>query len=116
MFAVRSASLLLLGLLLLGAGVAVTASDLPGRWWVGATLVLVGLLVKVAGFLTTDDPSRTTTRPNGRRVTTLDGRLVEMPRAGVPAGRGAAIRRAAAMRRRGVVEPPPAAPPTRRAS
>ena len=63
----RSALLLFGGLVLLGAGIAVIALEVPGRWVLGPALLLVGVLVKIAGFLLTGD-SATASR---RTVTSL---------------------------------------------
>lgn len=118
----RSALLLLSGLVLAGAGVAVLLSDLPGHWWLGIALLVAGILTKTCGFLVGDDPL--TPRQGQRRITTLDGQEAERPRAGLPTGRSASLHR------RGPHGPPTpartaqarrparpdAAPPIRRAS
>ncbi|GAA4942607.1 hypothetical protein EV188_105222 [Actinomycetospora succinea] len=87
----RSALLLLGGLVLIGAGIAVIALEVPGRWVLGPALIAGGLLAKVAGFLLTGDapPSG-----SGRTVTTLGTAGAERPRSGPTAGRTSALRRA----------------------
>jgi hypothetical protein len=87
----RSALLLLGGLVLLGAGIAVIALGVPGGWVFGPGLIVAGLLVKVAGFLLTDDAPGTP-GGSGRTVTTL-GPAGERPRSATAAGRTTARRR-----------------------
>ena len=62
----RTAGQILGGFVLLGAGITVIATDVPGRWVLGPALILVGLGLKVAGFLRDATPP-----PRGRTVTTL---------------------------------------------
>jgi hypothetical protein len=68
---VRSALLLLGGLVLIGAGIAVLALGAPGAVVLGPALLVAGVLVKVAGFLLTGESP--TSPPSGTRrtVTTL---------------------------------------------
>ncbi|MFC5141048.1 hypothetical protein ACFPK1_22625 [Actinomycetospora rhizophila] len=89
----RSALLLLGGLVLLGAGIAVIALGVPGGWVFGPGLIVAGLLVKVAGFLLTDDAPGTPPGGSGRTVTTL-GPAAERTRGATAAGRTSALRRA----------------------
>lgn len=120
----RPAVLLLGGLALVGGGLAVILSPIPGHWVIGVALMVVGLLVKLAGFAVTDDPVRA--RPGSRRVTTLDGQVVEAPRPGVPTGRATVSSTRPVRARhsapppvarpgRSAGSPPPVAPPARRA-
>ncbi|MHC1560910.1 hypothetical protein ACR9E3_18275 [Actinomycetospora sp. C-140] len=80
----RSALLLLGGLVLLGAGVAVIALEVPGRWVIGPALIVVGVLVKIAGFLLTGDAAPSPTSGARRTVTTLGPPASERTRGGVP--------------------------------
>ena len=93
----RSALLLIGGLVLLGAGIAVLALDLPGALVLGPGLIVAGLVVKVAGFLLTDGPVRPPSG-SGRTVTTLGTNGPERTRPAGAAGRMNAERRARAAR------------------
>ncbi len=77
--------LLLAGFGMVAGGVAI-ALGVDGGVLPGVALAVVGLLVKVAGFMMGDPPSEL--QP-GRRPQTLGGRSVERPRAGIPVGRAA---------------------------
>jgi hypothetical protein len=81
--------LLLLGFGMVAGGVVV-ALEVDGGLLPGVGLVVLGLVVKGAGFLL-GDPS-TATQP-GRGPQTLAGRRVERPRAGIPVGRAVVRRR-----------------------
>jgi hypothetical protein len=74
---------------MVAGGVAI-ALGVDGGLLPGVALAVVGLLVKVAGFMMGDPPSEL--QP-GRRPQTLGGRSVERPRAGIPVGRAALRRR-----------------------
>lgn len=87
---VRSALLLFGGLVLVAAGVAVIALEVPGRWVLGPVLILAGLGAKVAGFLLTGDAPA----GSGRTVTTLAPAAAERRRGGSASGRTSALRRA----------------------
>lgn len=90
----RSALLLLGGLVLIGAGIGVIALGVPGAWVFGPGLVVAGVLVKVAGFILTDDtPGATSPDGRGRTVTTL-GPAADRARGGTAAGRTSSLRRA----------------------
>jgi hypothetical protein len=99
---VRSAVLLLTGFATLAAGVA---AIVLGHLVLGILVVLVGVALKAGGFLLGDS----TVSAPGRGPQTLAGRTVERPRAGIPVGGRANLRR-------GVVSPlrPRAVPPTSR--
>lgn len=85
----RSAVLLLTGFGLVAGGVALVA--LSGGLVLGIAAILLGLLAKGAGFLLGDSPGAAP----GRGPQTLGGRSVERPRAGIPVGGRAALRRTA---------------------
>ena len=89
----RSALLLLGGLVLIGAGIAVIALGVPGGWVFGPGLIVAGVLVKVAGFLLTGDAPGATPGGSGRTVTTL-GPTADRARGATSAGRTSALRRA----------------------
>jgi hypothetical protein len=93
----RSALLLIGGLVLLGAGIAVLALDVPGALVMGPGLILAGLLVKAAGFVLTDGPVRPPSG-SGRTVTTLGTNGPERTRGAGATGRMNAERRARAAR------------------
>lgn len=93
----RSALLLIGGLVLLGAGIAVLALDVPGALVLGPGLIVAGLIVKAAGFLLTDGPV-TPPSGSGRTVTTLGTNGSERTRLSGAAGRMNAERRARAAR------------------
>ncbi|MEJ2871763.1 hypothetical protein WCD74_28665 [Actinomycetospora sp. OC33-EN08] len=95
----RSAVLLLTGFGVLVAGIAVVATGWGGPL-LGGGLIVVGLALKVVGFLLGDS----TSAEPGRGPQTLAGRSVERPRAGIPVGR--------TNLRRGVVSPLRSARPT----
>ncbi|MEJ2861966.1 hypothetical protein [Actinomycetospora flava] len=91
----RSALLLLGGLVLIGAGIAVIALGTPGGWVLGPALIVGGLLAKGAGFLLTGDaPGATPPSGSGRTVTTLGPTAAERARGGPATGRTSALRRA----------------------
>ncbi len=94
----RSSLLLLGGLLLLGAGIAVLAVDAPGAWVLGPGLIVGGLLVKSTGFLLTDESPVPPPSGSGRTVTTLGSNGAERARATSAVGRTSAMRRARAAR------------------
>lgn len=95
MILVRPALLLLGGLVLIGAGIAVIALDVPGRWVLGPALVVGGVLTKVAGFLLTGDaPGATPPSGSGRTATTLGPTAAERARGAASTGRTSALRRA----------------------
>jgi hypothetical protein len=84
---VRSALLLLGGLVLIGAGVAVLALGLPGALVLGPALLVAGVLVKVAGFLLTGD-APPSPGPGARRTVTTPGPPVaDRAHGGVPMAR-----------------------------
>lgn len=70
---VRTAILVVAGLVLLGAGIVVLVVDVPGCVVVGPVLIVAGVVCKVAGFLLDAKP------PRGRTATTLGGRPLERP-------------------------------------
>ncbi len=109
----RSAALLLGGLVLVGAGIGLIAGDVPGRWIAGPLLVLAGLACKVVGLMsdTPDDGARAGTR----RAQRLGGQKVESPRPGIPVGR-APLRSIRSRPVTGRQAPLPGASPHRRAS
>jgi hypothetical protein len=80
--------LLLTGFGMVAAGAAI-AFGVDGGTIPGVALVVLGLLVKGAGFLLGDSSSAAR---EGQGPRTLAGRSVERPRAGIPVGR-ATIRR-----------------------
>ena len=92
----RSALLLLGGLVLIGAGIAVIALGVPGGWVFGPGLIVAGVLVKVAGFLLTGDAPGATPGGSGRTVTTLG--TADRARGATSAGRTSALRRARTVR------------------
>jgi hypothetical protein len=98
---VRSAVLLLLGFGMVAGGAAV-AFAVHGGLLPGIALIVLGLLVKGAGFLLGDPSSATQA---GRGPQTLAGRRVERPRAGIPVGRAAVRRRAPSRAPATVVRP-----------
>jgi hypothetical protein len=119
---VRSALLLLVGFAMVAGGVGI-ALGVDGGLLPGIALAVLGLLVKVAGFLL-GDPAAGDASARGPQ--TLAGRRVERPRAGIPVGR-APVRRRVPSRVPGRVpaavvrplrdvpdRPVPAAPPARR--
>ena len=85
----RSAVLLLLGFGLVAGGAAV-ACAVDGGFLPGIAMIVVGLILKGAGFLLGDPASATRA---GRGPQTLAGRRVERPRPGIPVGRAAVRRR-----------------------
>ncbi|MDD7942209.1 hypothetical protein PHK61_27725 [Actinomycetospora lutea] len=89
----RSALLLLGGLVLIGAGIAVIALGTPGAWVLGPSLIVGGLLAKVAGFLLTGD-GPTTPGGSARTVTTLGPAGADRARGAAGTGRTSALRRA----------------------
>jgi hypothetical protein len=107
----RSASLLLGGMVLVGVGIALIAGDVPGRWVAGPLLVLAGLACKVVGLMS-DTPDEGA-RAGARRAQRLGGEEVERPRPGIPVGRAPlrSVRPVAGAR-----APLPDASPQRRAS
>lgn len=109
----RSAALLLGGLVLVGIGIGLIAGDVPGRWLAGPLLVLAGLACKVVGLMsdTPDDGARAGARPARR----LGGQEVERPRPGIPVGR-APLRSVRTRPASGRHVPLPGASPQRRAS
>ena len=118
----RSALLLLGGLVLLAAGIAVIAVGLPGGLVLGPVLIVVGLVVKVAGFLMPGDTGAPPPGGSGRTVTTLGPDPVERVRGGSAVGRTSLRRprrartaRASQVARAAAVVTP-AARPGRRAS
>lgn len=90
----RSALLLLGGLVLLGAGIAVIALGVPGAWVIGPLLVVAGLGAKVAGFRLTGDGPSAPPSASGRTVTTLGPTAADRARGGSGTGRTSALRRA----------------------
>ena len=109
----RSATLLLGGLVLVGSGIGLIAGDVPGRWIAGPLLVLAGLACKVAGLMT--DTPDDGPRAGLRRVQRLGGEQVGRPRAGIPVGR-APLRSVRSRPAAGRHAPLPGASPHRRAS
>jgi hypothetical protein len=95
--------LLLTGFGMVAAG-AVIAFGVNGGTVAGVALVVVGLVLKGAGFLLGDSSSAERV-PGGPQ--TLAGRSVERPRAGIPVGRAAVRRRVPARAPTGVVRPLP---------
>jgi hypothetical protein len=93
--------LLLAGFGMVAAGAAI-AFGVDGGVLPGVALVVLGLLVKGAGFLMGDSASAA---PEGRRPQTLGGRSVERPRAGIPVGRATMRRRIPSRASAGVVRP-----------
>jgi hypothetical protein len=93
--------LLLAGFGMVAGGVAI-AVGVDGGMLPGVALAVVGLLVKVAGFMMGDPSSEL--QP-GRRPQTLGGRSVERPRAGIPVGRVAMGRRIPTRAPAGTVRP-----------
>ncbi|MCD2196572.1 hypothetical protein LQ327_24675 [Actinomycetospora endophytica] len=96
----RSPVLLLVGFGMVAAGAAI-AFGVNGGTMPGIALVVMGLVVKGAGFLLGDSSS--STRAGGPQ--TLAGRSVERPRAGIPVGRAAVRRRIPSRVPAGVVRP-----------
>ena len=71
---VRTAILVVTGLVLLGAGIVAIVVDVPGCAVVGPVLIVTGVVCKVAGFVLDAKPP-----PRGRTATTLGGRPSERP-------------------------------------
>jgi hypothetical protein len=86
---------------MVAAGAAI-AFGVDGGVIPGVALVVLGLLIKGAGFLLGDSSSATRA---GRGPQTLGGRSVERPRAGIPVGRAAIRRRIPARASAAVVRP-----------
>jgi len=76
---VRSAVLLLSGVVLLGGGIAVIALDVPGRWLLGPVMIVVGVVLKLIGLLRDAQPPAA---KGGRTVTTLGSAAPERTGAG----------------------------------
>ncbi|MDD7968269.1 hypothetical protein [Actinomycetospora lemnae] len=89
----RSALLLLGGLVLLGTGIGVIVLGIPGAWVLGPTAIVLGLIAKVGGFLLTGDGPTPTPGGSGRTVTTL-GPTADRARGASSTGRSSALRRA----------------------
>lgn len=101
----RSAIVLLTGFGLLGSGVAVLALDLRGGTVLGASLIVCGLLLKLAGVLLGDPATAAPRHPQRRAPQTLAGRTVERPRAGIPGSRVVVRRRVTPLTPADVVRP-----------
>jgi hypothetical protein len=76
---VRSAVLLLSGVVLVGGGIALIALEVPGRWILGPGMIVVGVALKLIGLLRDAQPPAAT---GGRTVTTLGSAAPERARPG----------------------------------
>lgn len=76
-------------MVLAGTGVALLLTGMPGRWVLAPPLIVIGLLLKGAALILTDDPDGGAAKRGERRPVTLGGDVVERPRAGIPTGRAA---------------------------
>ena len=76
---VRSAVLLVSGVVLVGGGIAVIALELPGRWILGPVMIVAGVVLKLIGLLRDAQPPAAS---GGRTVTTLGSAAPDRARAG----------------------------------